>query len=123
MRTRCAVEEHGLGACDGHVEGAHFRLAVLERNMSTVHTGVHGRTGLVNGRLRDGVVSVAELELHDVAYSCDYRVRDEDILGATNDYRNDLVLTAVHVRPELGESGGRSREGEENADGLHGGGS
>lgn len=41
------------------------------------------------------MIAVAELELHDVADSGDYGVGHEDILGATNDDRDDLALAAV----------------------------
>lgn len=47
--TRCTVQEHRLRACDRHVKGSHLGLAVLERDVSAVHTSVHRRAGLVRG--------------------------------------------------------------------------
>jgi hypothetical protein len=45
--------------------------------------------------LRDGVVAVGELELHDVADGGHDRVGDESVLGAADYHGDDLVLAAV----------------------------
>jgi hypothetical protein len=95
MRACCAVKEHGLRAGNGHVECADIGLSVLKWDVAAVNTGVHGFTCCVGSGLGDGVVAVAELELHNVA-DCGYnRVGDESVLRAADDYRDDLVLTTV----------------------------
>lgn len=68
MRARSAVQEHGICACDGHVEGSHIGLAVFKRNVAAVDTAVHGRACCIGSRLCDGVIAIAELELHYVAH-------------------------------------------------------
>lgn len=118
MRSSGAVQEHGIGACDGHVERADISLAVLERDMTAVHTRSHGRAGLIDSRLCDCVIAVAELELDDVTDCGDDGVGDESILGTTDDHRDDLVLAAnMWLECRNGRSG--SRDGKKNADRLH----
>lgn len=119
MRTRRAVQEHRVSACHRHVEGADLGLPVLEGDVAAVHAGVHGRACLVYGRLRDGVVAVAELELHNVAYCGDDGVWHESVLGPANDDGDDLAGTAVGIEP--GQCGDSSRQGKEKAGGLHDG--
>lgn len=94
MRSGGAVQKHRFGAGDRHVEGADISLAILERNVSAVHTRSHGRAGLIDSRLCDSVVAIAELKLNDVTDCGDDGVRYESILRTANDNRNDLVLTA-----------------------------
>jgi len=117
VRARRTVQEHWVSARNGHVEGADISLPVLKGDVAAVHTGLHGRACLIHGRLGDGVVSVAELELHDVAHRGDYRVGDECVLGPADDDGDDLVGAAMG--PELWERGDRGCEGEEEADGFH----
>jgi hypothetical protein len=93
MRARGAVQEHGLRGGDGHVERADVCLAILEGDVARVDAAVHGLAGSVGGGLSDGVVTVAELELDNIADCCDDRVGDEGELGSADDDWDDLVLT------------------------------
>jgi hypothetical protein len=93
MRACGTVQEHRLRAGDGHVECAHVGLAVLEWDVAGMDAAVHGRAGSVRSGLSDGVVAVAELELHNVTDSRDDRVGDERVLRAADDDWDDLILT------------------------------
>jgi hypothetical protein len=95
MRACSAVKEHGLRAGDWHVERAHIGLSIFKGNVAAVDTSVHGFTCCVGGGLRDGVVAVAELELHNVAHGGHNGVGHKRVLRATDDYRDDLVLATV----------------------------
>lgn len=44
-----------------------------------------------------GECTIAELELHDIAYCGDDGVGDVGELSAANDDRNDLILAAVRA--------------------------
>jgi hypothetical protein len=59
-----------------------------------VYALVHGCACCVRRRLRDGVVAVAELELHNVAYGCGDAVWDEGVLRAA-DYDGDYLIGAA----------------------------
>lgn len=63
------------------------------------------------------MVSIAELELHDVTDSGDDGIGDECVLRATDDDRDDLVGAAVGFESRQG--GGCGGDGEENGEGLH----
>jgi hypothetical protein len=65
--------------------------------VARVDAAGHGRTGCVGGRLRDSVVAVRELELDDVADGGMDAVRDEGVLRAADDDRDDLVGAAEGV--------------------------
>lgn len=119
VRASCAVQEHRVSAGDGHVERSDLCLAILEGDVSAVHTGVHGRARLVRCRLGDSVVSVAELELDNVTDCGHDGVRYKGILGSANDYRDDLALAAMQVGRELRERRYPSHDGKKNAEGLH----
>lgn len=95
MWSSCTVQEHGFSRGDWHVEGSDLGLTVLERDVAAVDTGIHGRACCVGSALGHGMITVAELELHDVANCCNDGVRDEGVLWSTNNYRNDLVGAAV----------------------------
>lgn len=97
MWARRTVQIHWLCARNWHVKCADLCLAVLERDVSAVHTAVHGRTGFVSRRLCDGVVAVRELELYNVADGSSDGVRDEGVLGTADDDRDDLTGTAEGV--------------------------
>lgn len=121
-----AVQKHGLGVRDDHVESSDFSLSVFEGDVSAVHAAIHGHACGVQRGLSDGVVAVRELELQDVADCRDDRVGYEGVLRAAHDDGNDLVLAAVDVWVdggsadgfvwERGDAGGEE-EGEEC--GLH----
>lgn len=119
VRAGRAVQEHRVSAGNGHVERSDICLAVLERDVSAVHAGVHGRACLVRCRLGHGVVSVAKLELNNVTNCGHDGVGHEGILGSTNDYRDDLTLAAMQVGRELRERRGPSHDGKKNAEGFH----
>lgn len=95
MRSGRAVQEHSISTRDWHVERADICLAVLERDVAAVHTGIHGCACCVSSGLGYGVVAVAELELHDVADGGDDGVGDEGVLWTSDYYGDDLAGAAV----------------------------
>lgn len=119
VRAGCAVQEHRVSTSDGHVERSDICLAILEGDVSAVHTGVHRRACLVRCRLGYSVISVAELELDNVTDCGHEGVRYKGVLGSTNDYRDDLALATMQVGRELGERRDPSHDGKKNAEGLH----
>jgi hypothetical protein len=98
MRAGSTIQEHGLRARDWHVERADIRLAVLERDVTTVHTTFHRCACFVSSRLSYRVVAVRKLIHYDVAYGSDDRVWDEGVLGTADDDGDYLVLAANGVR-------------------------
>jgi hypothetical protein len=92
MRPRRTKDEHGLRARNRHIECAHIRLPVLERDVAAVHAARERGARRFERALRGGVVAVAELELHHVANGGRHRIGREGILGAANDDGDELVL-------------------------------
>lgn len=107
MRTCCTEQKHGVGGRDRHVERAYVCLPVYKQYVAAVHASLHGSARCVGSRLRDGVVSVAELELENVADGCDDGVGREGILRTTDDDGDDLVGAA-----EAGSGSGGCWAGE-----------
>lgn len=67
----------------------------VAEDIKLIHTSryrcLEGSTALIGRALRDSVVAIAELELHDVADRSSNNIRDICILRSSNYYRYDLV--------------------------------
>jgi hypothetical protein len=98
MRAGRAVQEHGLRAGHWHVEGSDVGLPILKGDVATVNATVHGRACSVRRRLRDGVVAIGELELHNVTNGGDDGVGDKGVLRAADDDGDDLILALEGTR-------------------------
>ncbi len=136
MRPRGTVHEHGVGAGDGHVEGADGRLPVLVGDVAAVHAALQRHAGVVGAALRGRVVARAKLELHDVPHGRRHHVGDEHVLRAAHDYGDDAprrrdgpVLrqrrpgpkaVVDRLGPRARDDEGRGGGDEEREDRLHG---
>ncbi len=113
------IQKHGFGTRDRHVEGSHFGLAVFEGDVTAVYAAFHWSASLLHGRLSNGMVSIAELELDHITHSRVDRVRNKKILTAA--HYDCVYYIRSSVRPEFGQSSDRGCDGKEEADGLHSG--
>ncbi len=99
MRARRAIQKHGLRRSDNDVESPDVGLALLKGNVAAVHGvglfGLHRLAPLVFVALRDGVVSVAELELHHVSDGCPHEVWDKGVLRAAHHDGDDGVASGL----------------------------
>lgn len=90
-----AVQEHWIGAGDGHTERAYGGLAIDKRNMARVdccrYRSLKWLASNVLCGLGDGMVTIAELELDNIANRCRHNVGHKGILWATDNYRYDLI--------------------------------
>lgn len=95
MRSRGAVDEHGLRVGDCHLKGRHCRLASSERDVPAVHGSRLARDGLDRctrlhlGALCDCVVARTELELDNVSWGSNDHVWHVGHLSSAHHHWDD----------------------------------